>query len=238
MLWRGLLPESEMEDSQILGTQLPRLSYPDLPGHMVIYFIPDDHGAIKEGSRVFNWAAYIPLGDDDLTDFMVDRQGQRRIGTIPPGKMRLEEEDRLKRLLGDNLPAYYGEIVRKTQDTYVQLIYTIQIPAYYQNRICLIGDAGMVVQPFTGSGVFKGYNNVIDLIKALNEHSSVADALHEWSSVQVATGNRLLALGEQMEDAFIWNFLDLASADAETTSNWWKESVTFPDDFTHESKSR
>jgi hypothetical protein len=52
------------------------------------------------------------------------------------------------------------------------------------------------------------------------------------------TGNRLLALGEQMEKAFIRNPLDFATADAATTAAWWKASVTFPENFSHESKSR
>jgi len=47
-------------------------------------------------------------------------------------------------------------------------------------------------------------------------------------------GNRLLALGEQMEQAFIWDSLNLATADATTTEAWWKASVTFPEEFTYE----
>jgi 2-polyprenyl-6-methoxyphenol hydroxylase-like FAD-dependent oxidoreductase len=236
VLWRGLLPERAMDDSTLLGTKLPRLSYPNLPGHMVIYFIPDNNGSIGEGERIFNWAAYVPIAEDELSGFMVDRNGKLCTGTIPPGGMRIEEENRLKRLVGDNLPTYYGEIVTKTQNTYVQLIYTVGLPAYYRGRICLIGDAGMVIQPFTGSGVFKGYNNVKDLLNVLNTHETIDGALKEWSDVQVQTGNRLLALGEQMEEAFIWNTLDISIADAETTSAWWKASVTFPEDFTHEAK--
>jgi hypothetical protein len=72
------------------------------------------------------------------------------------------KENRLKELVAANLPTYFAEIVSKTQNTYVQLIYTADLPAYYRHRICVIGDAGMVIQLFTGSGVFKGYNNVKD----------------------------------------------------------------------------
>jgi 2-polyprenyl-6-methoxyphenol hydroxylase-like FAD-dependent oxidoreductase len=168
---------------------------------------------------------------------MVDRDGLHRSGTIPPGKMRLEEEDRLKRLLAQNIPTYYSDIVAKTQDTYVQLIYTADLSSYYRGRICLIGDAGMVIQPFTGSGVFKGYHNVTDLLDALSKHNTVDRALHEWSDAQVRSGKRLLALGEQMEKAFIWQPLDFASADAESTAAWWKESVTFPEEFSYQSDS-
>lgn len=237
MLWRGLLPETEMEDSTPLGTKLPRLSYLNSPGHMVIYFIPNDDGSIAPGKRIFNWAAYLPIAESELPEFMIGRDGTRYTGTIPPGQMRLEEENRLKQLMHDNLPTYYGDIVAKTQNTYVQLIYTVALPAYYRGRMGLIGDAGMVIQPFTGSGVFKGYNNVIDLLNALKTCKTIDEALQLWSTAQVWTGNRLLALGEQMEKAFIWNPLDFATADAATTAAWWKASVTFPENFSHESKS-
>ena len=97
MLWRGLLPEHEIEDSATLGTRIPRLSYTDLTGNMVIYFVPDSNGSILEGQRIFNWAAYIPIPQAELPVFMIDRKGRPHKGTIPPGGVRIEEEERLKR---------------------------------------------------------------------------------------------------------------------------------------------
>lgn len=234
MLWRGLLPEKMMDDSSPLGSNCPRLSYTDMPGNFVVYFVPNHDGLLQEGDRIFNWAAYIPIPEPELPGFMVDRDGVSHQGSIPPGKMRLAEENRLKQLMRDNLPAYYSEIITKTENSYVQLIYTVRLPAYYQGRICLIGDAGMVAQPFTGSGVFKGYNNIKDLLEALRTNESVEAALEQWSIEQVRIGSRLLALGEQMEQAFIWNSLDLANADAAATAAWWKSAVSFPEEFSYQ----
>lgn len=239
MLWRGLLPESEIGDGAPMGSNVPRLSYTSLPGNFVVYFVPGEDGSVKEGERLYNWAAYIPVPEADLPEFMIDRHGRPHTGSIPPGTMRQGEEDRLKQLMRDNLPTYYGDIVAKTQNTYVQLIYTVAIPAYSQGRIALIGDAGMVAPPFTGSGVFKGYNNVKDLLDVLAaSDTTVEEALQQWSEEQVKRGNRLLALGEQMEQAFIWSSLNLATADAETTKAWWRAAVTFPEDFTYEADDR
>jgi 2-polyprenyl-6-methoxyphenol hydroxylase-like FAD-dependent oxidoreductase len=234
MLWRGLLPESNHYDSAILGSNVPRLSYTDTPGNLVLYFVPNHAGSIAVGERIINWAAYIPIADEDLGAFMVDRDGKSHVGTIPPGRMRVEEENRLKQLMRNNLPTYYSDIITKTENTYVQLIYTVSLPAYQKGRICVIGDAGMVAQPFTGSGVFKGYNNIKDLILALKTHDTIEVALKYWGNEQVQIGYRLLALGEQMEQAFIWNSLDLSKADAESTAAWWREAVTFPEEFTYE----
>jgi 2-polyprenyl-6-methoxyphenol hydroxylase-like FAD-dependent oxidoreductase len=164
---------------------------------------------------------------------MVDRSGAPRVGTIPPGELRPGQQDRLQALVGAQLPGFYADIVGRTHTTSVQLIYTVDVPGYHGGRMCLIGDAGSVAQPFTGSGVFKGYHNVTSLLDALDRHDHLETALDEWGAVQVALGQRLLALGEQMEQAFIWNPLDLAEADAATTETWWRKSVEFPADFTH-----
>ncbi|TNE62317.1 MAG: hypothetical protein EP344_05040 [Bacteroidetes bacterium] len=231
MLWRGLLPEFEMLQSAPLGSNMPRMSYTSATGNLVVYFVPNENGSVRQGERICNWAAYITCSVADLPDFMVDRFGVQHTGTIPPGCMRPEEEARLKKLMRENLPEYYADIIDRTEDTYVQLIYTARLPSYYKGHMCLIGDAGMVAQPFTGSGIFKGYNNVKDLVAALDTQPTVAEALRQWSNAQLRIGRRLLALGEQMEQAFIWNPLPLADATAASTEAWWKAAVTFPEEY-------
>jgi len=237
MLWRGLLPESELGDGAGLGTKVPRLSYVDAPGHLVAYLVPGQDGSTRPGERLVNWAAYVALPAAELEEFMVDRWGTPRTGTVAPGDMRPEQETALKAFLVPGLPDYYGEIVDRTERTYVQLIYTVRVPSYHRGRICLVGDAGGVAQPFTGSGVFKGHGNVTGLLAALERRGSVDDALAEWSAAQVATSDRLLALGEQMEQAFVWSPLDLTDADEATTEAWWKSAVTFPEEFTYAADS-
>ena len=174
---------------------------------------------------------YLPLLEEDVPAFMTDREGVVREGMLPPGSMREEEEARLKDVVRRNLPGYYADVIERSSDTYAHLIYTADIPSYYRGRMCLIGDAGAVIQPFTGSGIFKGYNNIRSLIDAFELTGDMDRALRQWDAMQVVIGRRLLALGEQMEQAFIREPLDLGGADAETTEQWWRDSVRFPEDF-------
>ena len=234
VLWRGLLPEREMSRKSPIQHEILRLSYKGKPGHNVVYFIPNENGSVKEGDRAFNWAAYIPIPESELDELMTDKSGKVRYGTLPPGNLTETNETRLKDFITQNTPEYYAEIVNKTKDSYIQVIYTLDLKKYYKDKMCLIGDAGIVVQPFTGSGVFKGYNNIKDLIDSLNNNKNLNTALDQWNSIQVATGKRLLALGEQMEKAFIWEPLDFAEVDEESTQNWWKKSVAFPESFNYE----
>jgi 2-polyprenyl-6-methoxyphenol hydroxylase-like FAD-dependent oxidoreductase len=237
MLWRGLLPEGQMPESAPLGSKVPRLSHANIPGHTVMYFIPHENGSVEAGQRIYNWASYIPLPEENIDQFMIDRSGRFHDGALPPGYMRIAEEDRLKAVAGENLPAYFAEIIAKTKNTFVQLIYTSDLPGYYHDRFCLIGDAGMVIQPFTGSGVFKGYNNTKDLLENLNAHESIDEALQQWGEKELLSAKRLLALGEQMEKAFIWDQLDYATAGEDEVAAWWKASVTFPEDFSYQKEA-
>jgi len=234
VLWRGLLPEVEMSQDCPLENNILRQSYGQHPGHNVMYYIPNQNGSIQEGERIFNWAAYIAVAPDQLDIVMTDREGNIRNGTIPPAWVHPDNEQRLKDFLCKQLPEYYAEIISKTKGSYIQVIYTLDAESYYRDKMCLIGDAGTVIQPFTGSGIFKGYNNVKDLIQTLNESASLEEALRSWSDLQTKSAKRILALGEQMEDAFIWKQLDFSSANEETVKKWWKSSVTFPDHFSYE----
>lgn len=233
VLWRGLINESKLKSESPLKDEILRLSYIRKPGHNVVYFIPNQEGSIKKGERVVNWAAYIEVALNELDELMTDKNGKVRQGTLPPGEMTDKNEKKLKQFLKKHVPKHFADIVNNTENSYLQVIYTLDLDNYYKDRICLIGDAGIVVQPFTGSGVFKGYNNVKDLISSIKTHDTLDDALQEWNEKQLKTGKRLLALGEQMEKAFIWEQPDFSNINEEEASIWWKESVSFPEEFNY-----
>ena len=236
ILWRGLLPEASLQDSRPLEDAMPRLSYADLAGHLVIYLVPGLDGSTTKGERLCNWAAYLPIAEKDLPEVMIDRFGESHVGSLPPGAMRRETELRFQDLMAANLPKYFAEILSKTTDTHIQAIYTADVDRYAQDRIALLGDAGGVIQPFTISGVFKGFHNANDLVAALHGHDHVDEALSNWSDAQTKRSRQILGLGERMEQAFIWNPLDFATADAGTTEQWWRSSIGVDNQFTYEDK--
>jgi len=233
-LWRGVLDERELDDITPIDDATVRVSFSGMPGDLVLYCIPREDGSTRVGERIVNWAAYVPVPEAELPAFMIDNRGKLRSGALPPGSMRPAVEAQLKALVAPRVPSYFGDLLQKARNTYVQLIFNNELQQYAQGRICLVGDAGMVIQPFTGSGVFKGLNNVEDLLKALASSDSLDVALEQWSTEQVRIGRRLLALADQMEQALIWNRLDFATADAATTEAWWHATVKWPDEFSLE----
>ena len=231
VLWRGVLDESRLTESAPLETALYRLHYKGLPGNAVFYFVPGKDGSTSPGSRWVNWACYIPVEADALAEFLVDRDGCRHEYSLPPGSMRPGEEERLKEMMTDHLPTYFSEIVSGSVDTFVQPIFTVTVPANAVGRRALVGDAGAVVAPFTGSGVFKAMMNAVELVEALSEPGPTVEVLERWSIEQARRGSRLAALGEQMERAFVWQAPDFSTMAESEAKTWWTESITFPDDF-------
>ncbi len=238
VLWRGVLPESEIADSTPLEGNLPRLTYRGKAGHKVLYFVPGADGSVAAGERLVNWAAYIPVDATELPDLLTDNEGRTHQSSLPPGGMRSQWVERFTKFITEHLPSYYADITRKTDSSFVQPIYTVEMPGYHRDRLVLMGDAGAVAQPFTGSGIFKGLNNATDLRRALADEGSVEDALAKWDRAQLAQGRRLVALGEQMERAFIWSPLDFATAESDAVAKWWRDAVTFPDDFDYSAGSK
>ena len=237
VLWRGVLEESLLADSAPLETALYRLHYKGLPGNAVFYFVPGKDGSVESGKRWVNWACYLPLPEEKLSEFLVDRFGNRNTHSMPPGSMRIDEEERLKTLMSEHLPRYYSEIVSNSQETFAQPIYTITVPQYSVGRIALLGDAGAVAPPFTGSGVFKAIMNAVELVTAIRDADNLDVALSRWGAEQAERGRRLSVLGEQMERAFVWEAPDFSTMTEPEAKEWWSKSISFPDEFSYVSDS-
>jgi 2-polyprenyl-6-methoxyphenol hydroxylase-like FAD-dependent oxidoreductase len=231
VLWRGLLNESEIDDPSPLESNLFRIHYKGLQGNAVFYFVPGPGGSLRRGERWINWACYLPVGESELSEFLVDRHGRQHTSSLPPGAIRPDAEERLKGLMRTHLPDYFSNIVTASKNTFAQPIYTVNVPAYYRSGCCLVGDAGSVAPPFTGSGVFKATNNVVDLVAALAADVPTDQALEKWSQDQLATAERISVLGEQMERAFIWDAPDFSGLSQKEARTWWNNAITFPRDF-------
>jgi 2-polyprenyl-6-methoxyphenol hydroxylase-like FAD-dependent oxidoreductase len=228
VLWRGVLPESELSDSEPLEGRLNRVGYNE--GHGVFYFVPGENGSVEKGERWVNWAIYVRVPEGKLAEFLVDRTGVQHSSSLPPGSMRPEVVERLKGMVRKRFPPYHSAIVDSSHDTFAQPIYIAEVSSYAKERMCLMGDAGAVAQPFTAGGVFKGMNNALDLAKTLVEKGDVDQALAEWSATETATGKRLTVLGKQLEKALIWNVPDFALMDEPKMRDWWANAAKMPED--------
>lgn len=233
VIWRGTLGESYYNAGTALDDH-PRISFPDMPGSFITYLMPGIEGSVKAGERVINWAAYLPMSEMELDEYMVDRNGERRDSTVPAGQFPLELENKLKQLMQQQLPSVFADIVQLSGDTAFQPLRVTRVPSHYKDRMCLVGDAAVAIQPLTGAGAFKAYENARTLAETLGSQPADLDlALERWSETQTDLDERLLSTGFAMEEAFLLNTIDLATSDTATVKRWWDTHIHYPPEYSY-----
>nr|WP_308917121.1 hypothetical protein [Jannaschia sp. LMIT008] len=234
LVWRGVVSEADIGTDPILE-QHPRISLRDGRGSFISYVIHDRDGSLHPGRRLVNWAVYLDLPEAELDDFMIDAAGRARTGTIPAGHMRPEQDAALKDRMRRALPTYFADMAAASRDNQIQLIYTARPPAYRKGRMCLLGDAGAMVPPLTGAGLFKGYENATGLGRALSGDgpSDLDAALDGWSDRQMVLADAMLEMGHQMERAFLYDTIDLATAGEAEARAWFDDALRIAPEFSY-----
>ncbi|MBX2883328.1 MAG: NAD(P)-binding protein [Granulosicoccus sp.] len=232
VVWRGTLDESQFPPGNALDEH-PRISYRNMPGSFITYLMPSQTGSVEPGERVINWAAYLPIPEPQLADHMIDSEGKARWGTVPAGYFRQDLENKFKQLMREQLPLFFADITAASSNTQFQPIRITQVPSHYEQRMCLVGDAAVAIQPMTGSGAFKALHNALSLATALRQSDDCETSLKNWSKSETLLDEKLLCTGFAMEKAFIWETIDLATASADEVQQWWDNSITYPSEYSY-----
>lgn len=233
---RGLMAERHLADPGPLEGALHRVGYDQ--GHFVFYLVPGEEGRTGPGERIVNWGVYLQVPEADLPGLLTDASGNTGFGSVAFGEVPAERIDRLRRFLAPRVPPYFAGIVTSQHNRYaLQAMFTVDLPAYRRGRLCLAGDAGIIAPPFTGSGVFKGMTNAVDLADALAADGDLDARLETWSREQTRTGQAQLRLGERLADALIWNIPDFAAMSEAAMIDWWERASKFPEEVWGESGS-
>lgn len=224
VLWRGVLPEGELSDTEPLEELLAMPSFP--AGHGPFYFVPGPDGSVEHGKRIVNWGLYVKIPESSLAKVLSDRQGSQREGSLSPGGIPSDTETSLQTLARSVLPAYYADITARSTSTFVQAIYDCQVPGYRKGRICLAGDAGALARPHSSSGALNAMRNAIALGEAVGTSGALDAALEEWDQEQTRAGNELVVFGRQLGRALVTAVPDWSAMDEESLRAWFDSIVT------------
>lgn len=226
VLWRGVLHEKEMDETQPLQSGVHSPGYPG--GHGIFYFVPGPDGSVAPGTRVVNWGMYVPVAETSLGEFFTDNEGKLHEGSLPPGGMQPTTESELKRKAEERLPSYYNDIVERSRNTFAYAIYDCHVPAYRRGRICLAGDAGAFARPHTAAGALKSINDAIALGEAIQAQDSLDQALNVWNAARTETNNKLVTYGNQLGRALVKEIPDWSKMDAAQMQKWFLSIVEVP----------
>lgn len=191
--WRGMVPEADVTPDVAARLTDAITYYVYANSHILVYPIPGLDGSVVPGERLINFVWYRNyLAGSDFDDLMIDRAGQRRELSLPPGSVSAHHEAELRAHAAARLPSVLAAVVDATDQLFVQVVYDIEVERMAFGRICLIGDAAFAVRPHAAAGTAKAADDGWMLAAALDSDLSVEEALTGWQSTQLALGRNLL----------------------------------------------
>lgn len=191
--WRGMLPEGALEPAlaRRLGESITYHVFAN--SHFLVYPIPGLDGSVVPGERLINFVWYRNyLEGEELDELLIDRDGQRRQLSLPPGKVAEHHCAEVRATAAARLPADLAEVVLRTEALFLQVVYDIEVERMAFDRVCLIGDAACVARPHAAAGTAKAAEDGWTLAAALSRADSIEQALAAWEPGQVRLGRALV----------------------------------------------
>ena len=192
--WRGTVPEWQLSRG-VRELLADSIVYQVIPAsHILLYPIPALDGSVAPGRRLANFVWYRNYdAGAELDDLMTDRHGVRRDVNLPPGAAREAHVGELRAFAAEQLAEQLAEVVRRTEQPFVQVIFDIEVARMAFGRVCLVGDAAFALRPHAAAGTAKAAADAWALAEALAaERGDVEAALPRWERRQLAVGRAVL----------------------------------------------
>jgi 2-polyprenyl-6-methoxyphenol hydroxylase-like FAD-dependent oxidoreductase len=218
VVWRGLIPESDLRVDPLGGCDGVRPLYAG--GHGLMYYVPGSGQSTEPGHRLLAWGCHLAVPEGALSSVLVDDQERQQSSSVPFGRVHPQVRADFEARLADLLPPLLFELVQRCANPSVHALYSVVPRSYARDRLCLVGDAGAVFPPFTGSGVLKAVGNATSLVEALADASAVDDALQRWSQAQLQVAAELMPTAELIERKYVFGMPDFTVMSADAANDW------------------
>ncbi|MDQ3924011.1 MAG: FAD binding domain-containing protein [Actinomycetota bacterium] len=193
--WRGTVEETELS-LETFASLNEAITYHVMGrSHTLVYPIPGNKGSLESGERLINWLWYRNVEEGpELDDLMTDREGKLREVSLGPRDVLERHVEELRDAATAALPPPLAEVVLKTAEPFVQLVFDVEVPRMAFGHVCLIGDAAFTLRPHAAAGTAKAAEDAWKLGEAVREASGdVIAALEAWEPGQLELGRRVLA---------------------------------------------
>jgi len=200
--WRGTVPELSLSRPtfQALDGAITYQKFPD--SHILVYPIPGRDGSVEEGRRLMNfvWYRNVAAGEE-LGALLTDRSGELRASSLPPGAVRERYLEEIREAARGGMAPQIAEVVLRTEQPFVQVIFDLEVDAMAFGRTCLIGDAAFAARPHAAAGTAKAAANAWALAEAVAAAGGdVPAALRAWEPSQLELGRNLVRRAREIGD--------------------------------------
>lgn len=193
--WRGTVEETELS-SETFDALHEAITYYLMPnGHLLAYPIPGEEGVLESGRNLANWLLYLNVAEgEELDDLRTDREGALREISLGPAAVQKKYIENLRDFANSELPPPLAELVLKTAEPFIQVVFDVEVPRMAFGRVGLIGDAAFAARPHAAAGTAKAAENARKLGEAmLHTNGDELAALERWEPSQVELSRQVLA---------------------------------------------
>ena len=160
---------------------------------MLGYPVAGPGNDLRPGHRSYNWVWYRPADEEaELPRLLTDRNGRLHAVSIPPPLIAPAVVQDMRRRAETALAPQFREVVRLTEQPFLQPIYDLEATQMAFGRVALVGDAAFVARPHVGAGVAKAAHDAIALVRALGVDEPVEAALRRFEAERLAVGRRIV----------------------------------------------
>ena len=191
--WRGMVHETELSNDTrtLLDDAITYFVYPN--SHILVYPIPGLAGETAPGQRLFNFVWYRNYSTGgQLEDLLTDVSGVQREVSLPPGAVAPHHVAEMQNHAEAHLPPAIAELIMKTQQPFIQVVFDLTISQMSFGRTCLLGDAANLGRPHAAAGTAKAADDAWALTDALARNHDLLTALREYEKSQLAVGHQLI----------------------------------------------
>jgi 2-polyprenyl-6-methoxyphenol hydroxylase-like FAD-dependent oxidoreductase len=96
------------------------------------------------------------------------------------------------------LAPQFAEVVRLTEQPFLQPIYDLESPHMAFGRVAILGDAAFVARPHVGAGVSKAAQDAFAIAQALEDEGCIVAALQRFEAERLPVGRRIIQRGRQL----------------------------------------
>jgi 2-polyprenyl-6-methoxyphenol hydroxylase-like FAD-dependent oxidoreductase len=205
--WRGLVEEAALPP-QTHDDIFEHFAFGLPPEEQILgYPVAGDGNDARPGHRRYNFVWYRPADEAaDLPRLLTDETGHRHHVSIPPPLIAKPVIAEMRAHAEQVFAPQFREVIRLTEQPFLQPIYDLETPRMAFGRVALIGDAAFVARPHVGAGTAKAADDAICLAGALAGEPDVASALKLFEAKRLVIGRRIVEqarhLGTYMKRVF------------------------------------
>ena len=207
--WRGTVREDQVSSgTRALLDDALNYNVAD-HSHIVLYTIPGMDGELTEGRRLINYVWYRNVAPGrELHELTTDTRGFECPVSIHPGTVQQRYVDELREAAVRDLAPGPAEVVTRTDEPYIQVVFDTRIPGMVDGRVAIIGDAAFAARPHAAAGSAKAAADAWTLYEHLGAATDVRDALEQWEPGRLELGNQLIdrvaAMGARSQFTNTW----------------------------------